>query len=546
MEFDEFPCSVLVTDASGKILRANAELLAVMETTAQQLLQQAMENLFAPASRMFLQTHVWPMLLRDDHVHEIHLKISNTKNRRIPVMVNCKKRSEAGVDSYVWVFFVANERSKFEEALLEARHVAESAALALKERKAFIKTITDAIPGMVAYWYKHLRCRFINRSDIGNDAGPAIPLLGTSMQDIIGQSLFTLNESHIRGVLAGHKQTFERTLPQSDGSLAYTLSNYIPDLDLDGSVNGFFALDTDITPVKNAEFELRLAASIFDSTAEGIMVTDGGGIILSVNPAFSAITGYSNGEAVGRVADILKSDRHDEMFHAAIAQAISEHGRWEGEIWSRRQDGSIFLTWQSITIIRSDCDEPVCYVAIFNDISKLWEKNEDTRYLAFHDLLTGLPNRALLIDRMVQLIARIDREQRNVAVMFLDLDGFKAVNDTLGHEAGDDLLIVVARRLVAQVRSGDTVARLGGDEFVVMLNNPASTDEVARIAGRIVKSMNLPIHLGKKTVQVGVSTGIAMYAVDGTTPTQLLKNADGAMYLAKAAGKNTFRFCPHT
>jgi diguanylate cyclase (GGDEF)-like protein/PAS domain S-box-containing protein len=542
MEFDDLPCSVLLTDASGTVLTANAELLAVVEMTVQRLREQPMEHMFPPASRIFLQTHVWPMLLRDGHVQEIHLKIWNAQNQRIPVMVNCKRRSIDGVDNYVWVFFVANERSKFEEKLLEARHVAESAASALTAHEAFVKAITYAMPGLVAYWDKHLRCRFINRSDADGYAGQPMTLLGSSMQDILGQSVFDLNESHIRGALAGRKQTFERTLTKPDGSLAYTLANYIPDVDAAGNVIGFFVLDTDITPVKSAEFELRLAASIFESTAEAIMVTDDTGIILSVNPAFSTITGYSAVDAVGQTAGKLISDRHDGAFHAAIAQAILTDGHWEGETWSRRQDGAIFLAWKSITIIRSSEEEPIRYVSMFNDISELWQKNEDTRYLAFHDLLTGLPNRSLLIDRMVQLIAKIDREQCNLAVMFLDLDGFKAVNDTLGHETGDQLLVTVAHRLVAQVRSADTVARLGGDEFVVMLLNPANRNEVARVAERIVESLNLQMNFDQGMAHVGVSIGIAMHPDDGTTPAQLLKSADGAMYLAKAAGKNTYRF----
>ncbi len=546
MEFDDLPCSVLVTDASGKILSANAELRAVVARTAQQLQEQPIELLLPPASRIFLQTHLWPMLLRDGHLQEIHLKISSVQNQRIPVMVNCKKRTMAGIDSYVWIFFVARERSKFEEKLLEARHVAESAAAALIAREAFIKTITDAMPGMVAYWDQQLRCRFINRYDIDGSTGQPVTMLGASMQEILGQPLFDMNESHIRGVLAGHRQTFERKLIRADGSLAYTLANYIPDVDLGGNVTGFFVLDTDITPVKSAEFELRLAASIFDSTVEGIMVTDDAGMILSVNPAFSTITGYSAADVIRHKAGMLKSDRHDATFHATIVQSLAVHGRWEGETWSRRQDGTIFLARQSITLIRSSGDEPVRYVSIFNDISELWQKNEDTRHMAFHDLLTGLPNRSLLIERMTQLIARTGREPCNLALMFLDLDGFKAVNDTLGHETGDDLLVMVARRLVAQVRALDTVARLGGDEFIVMLNNPVSSGEVAHIAERIVESINRPMKFGKKIAKVGVSIGIAIYDLDGSTPAQLLKSADGAMYLAKAAGKNTFRFCQRT
>lgn len=532
MEYDDLPCPVLVTDVAGKILSANAELLSVLGMTRQQLQLQSMELLLPPASRIFLQTHIWPMLLRDAQVQEIHLKLSGADRRCIPVMVNCKKRSSAipGADSYVWVFFVANERSKFEENLLQARNVAEAAAAALADREAFIKTITDAMPGLVAYWDKHLQCRFINQPGIDGYAGqsPGQPMP---------------NDAHICAVLAGQRQTFERTVRLADGSLAYTLANYIPDLDARGVVVGFFILDTDITPEKSAEFELRLAASIFESTVEGIMVTDAKGIILSVNPAFAAITGYSGCEVIGQVADMLESDRHDDLCHAEMARAIAADGRWEGEKWHRRKDGAIFLAWQSTTIIGSAVDDPVRHVSIFNDISELWKKNENTRYLAFHDSLTGLPNRSLLMDRMAQLIARTDRGQCHVAVLFLDLDGFKAVNDTLGHETGDDLLILVATRLLAQVRQADTVARLGGDEFVVMLDNPAGSDEVTQIAARIIESVNLPMHFNQATIKVGISIGIAMHTDHGATPNQLLKSADGAMYLAKAAGKNTFVFC---
>jgi diguanylate cyclase (GGDEF)-like protein len=182
------------------------------------------------------------------------------------------------------------------------------------------------------------------------------------------------------------------------------------------------------------------------------------------------------------------------------------------------------------------------YVSVFNDITDLWHKDEYLKHLAFHDALTNLPNRALLMELLDQQIAIAEREQFGMALMFLDLDRFKYINDTFGHNVGDDLLKMVAQRLQSQVRQSDTVARLGGDEFVIQLRNPVNKDEVAHIAGRIIGLINEPMEFRGQSMQVGASIGIAMYPQDGNHSVELMKNADRAMYTAKGAGKNTFRF----
>lgn len=276
------------------------------------------------------------------------------------------------------------------------------------------------------------------------------------------------------------------------------------------------------------------------------MVTDGNGVIQSVNPAFTDITGYTAAQAIGQTPRMLKSGRHEPAFYAAVWHDVESKGHWEGETWNRRQGGEVFLVWQSITLLRESGDAPTRYVSVFNDITELWRKDERLRHLAFHDALTNLPNRLLLQERLQQLIAMTEREQRNVAVLFLDLDRFKFVNDTLGHGIGDELLQAVAQKLQALVRLSDTVARLGGDEFIVLLDNPASQDEVTHIARRIIDTLNEPMTFRGQVTQIGTSIGIAMHPVDGETADQLIKNADTAMYAAKAAGKNTFRFfVPH-
>lgn len=539
---NQLPCPTLITDKSGCVLAVNTDLLALVGGTFDHWLHKPMENFFPPASRIFLQTHVWPMLLSDGNAREIYLKISDAKNQRIPVMMNCRRGLFKGIESYFWAFFVALERSKFEVELLNARNRAESSALALAESENFVKTVTDAMPSLVAYWDKDLRCRFANKTYLEWFGKLPEAIIGTTLQDLLGERLFTLNEPYILEVLAGEIQVFERTLTKTDGSTCFTLTNYLPDFDALGVVVGFFVLVSDVTTIKAAELELRLAASVFECTVEGIMVTDDQGIILSVNAAFFKITGYTAEEVIGQTPRLLKSNRHDQDFYATLWQTIASEGCWEGEIWNRRKDGEVFLEWQSITAIHGATDEPVRYVSVFNDITKFWQKDERMRHLALHDSLTDLPNRTLLMERLDYLLATTEREQRNIAVLFLDLDGFKSVNDKLGHDIGDDLLKSVAKKLLAQVRHLDTVARLGGDEFVILLDNPVNNDEVERIATRIVATINVPMELRGKSASVGVSIGIAMHPVHGQTTTELMKNADTAMYAAKKAGKNTYHF----
>lgn len=538
----QVPCPVLVTDGTGRVLAVNNELLELVGGTAEQWLQKKIEDLLPPASRIFLQTHVWPLLLRQGAVHEIQLQLNNAESKRVPVMVNCRKGVFAERESYYWVLFVALERSRFEAEVLNARNLAQASSVALAKSEHFVKTVTDGLPGLVAYWDKDLRCRFANKPYRDWFGKSTEAILGHTLRDLLGERLFALNESHVAGVLAGQPQHFERTLTRADDSVRYTLTNYIPDFDVEGSVVGFFVLVSDVTGIKESEVELRLAASVFDNTREGIMVTDGNGIIQSVNPAFTQITGYTSAEAVGQTPRMLKSDRHERGYFALLWNAIATKGHWEGETWNRRKNGDVFVEWQSITTIHGSDDQAVRYVSVFSDITERWHQDERTRHLALHDGLTALPNRHLLMERLDQLITLTAREQRNLAVLFLDLDGFKVVNDTLGHHIGDEVLKSVARKLRALVRKSDTVARLGGDEFVVLLDNPVSKEEVAHVAMRIIALLRDPMEFGSKLARIGTSIGIAMHPADGDTATQLVKNADTAMYSAKGGGKNTYRF----
>ena len=297
----------------------------------------------------------------------------------------------------------------------------------------------------------------------------------------------------------------------------------------------------DIALRRQTEEKLRLSDKVFEYSAEAIVITDAAGRILAVNPAFTWLTGYRPDEAIGETPRILKSGRHDDAFYAAMWQGLLDGGHWEGELWDRRKDGSHYPKWLTINAVRDD-DAITHYVALFSDISERKANEERIRFLAEHDHLTGLPNRRMLEARAHRVIASKRRHDGRLALMVIDLDRFKNVNDSCGHPVGDRLLIEVAHRLAACVRDTDTVVRLGGDEFVVLLEDVDDAGAVAVVAGKIRSALNEAIVVEDKTLHTPPSIGIAMYPDDGEDIATLLKHADTALYQVKAAGRNAWLF----
>ncbi len=301
-------------------------------------------------------------------------------------------------------------------------------------------------------------------------------------------------------------------------------------------------LQEDIAERKRTEAELKLAASVFHHTMNGIMIIDSQARIVSANPAFTAITGYRVDEVSGHPLSLLRSGFNDATTHQAMSDSLARDGCWEGEIWNRRKNGEAFLARLSISRVTGDEGSQERYVGIFNDVTELRRKDERIRYLAFHDQLTGLPNQALLIDRLEESIAFARRDSAPFGIMFIDLDRFKAVNDSLGHDIGNGLLREVACRLRTCLRQSDTVARIGGDEFVLLLRGISSPEEYAGLAKKIIEDISRPIEIARRAIQVGASVGIACFPDDGGDPIELMKHADAAMYVAKSSGRGTFRF----
>jgi diguanylate cyclase (GGDEF)-like protein/PAS domain S-box-containing protein len=303
--------------------------------------------------------------------------------------------------------------------------------------------------------------------------------------------------------------------------------------------SSIFAVGTDITEKDAARRRLQEATVVFRSSGEAIVITDADGVIKEVNDAFTKITGYEREEAVGQHTRLLRSGRHDKAFYEALWSALQGEGQWRGEIWNRRKNGEVYP--ELLTITRIDGDGSG-YVAMFTDISNIKQTEQRLQRLAHYDPLTELPNRYLINERLEQSLRRAQRSDYRLAVLFLDVDGFKNVNDSLGHQAGDTLLTETAARLRGALRDMDNVGRIGGDEFLVVLEDIESADGATIVAEKILGALREPLRLNGRAVTITASIGISMYPEDGDTAEALMSNADAAMYNAKEQGRDTFRF----
>ncbi|PKL17231.1 MAG: GGDEF domain-containing protein [Spirochaetae bacterium HGW-Spirochaetae-5] len=285
---------------------------------------------------------------------------------------------------------------------------------------------------------------------------------------------------------------------------------------------------------------LTLMEEVFEHSLEGIIITDSNSIINKVNPAFTKITGYAENEVIGKNPRILKSDHHNPHFYKSMWESLITNGHWTGEIWNRHKDGYSFPEWMSIIAIRNSEGETTHYVGVFHDISDMKRQEELIRYQAFHDALTGLPNRFLLKNRMEQSILHSTRDKNRFGVIFLDLDNFKKINDSLGLMIGDLLLKETSERLRQVARNVDTVARHGGDEFIILVENIEDEKPLITLAQRIIAAFKEPFKILDHSFHIGVTLGIAVFPEDGKETDILLRNADTAMFRAKEEGKETF------
>ncbi|MGO4478085.1 EAL domain-containing protein [Massilia sp. 2TAF26] len=381
-------------------------------------------------------------------------------------------------------------------------------------------------------------------------------LFGYEEGELVGESiavLFEDIEAYERGiaaseaVLAGGKEfSTEHLYRRRDGSL-FMCQVSGRAVDPERPHGDSIWVYADVTGRRQAEEKLRLAATVLEHIADGVMVIDVHGRIVAVNPAYTQITGYTESEALGREsgltrASLASSAGHAPEFYDALWRALAETGFWRGEIWSTRKSGEVYLEWLTVSAVRNDCDTVTHYVCVFSDITKLKESQEKLDHLAHHDPLTGLPNRLLFHDRLQHAMTRAARGDEQLAVIFIDLDRFKNVNDTLGHHIGDELLKQVAATLSGCLRDGDTLARLGGDEFIVLLEDVDGERGARMVAEKLMRLFEQPALVSDYELFVTGSVGISLFPQDASDLNVLIRNADVAMYQAKARGRNGYAF----
>lgn len=304
----------------------------------------------------------------------------------------------------------------------------------------------------------------------------------------------------------------------------------------------FATLVDDITTIRRSEDLLRQSAAVFENTRDGVTITDADANIIAVNRAFTAITGYEPDDVVGKNPKILQSGKHEPAFYAAMWTELQEKGFWQGEIWNRRRNGDVFPEWLTVSTVRGNEGQIDRYIGVFTDVSRIKAAEARLEFVAYHDELTGLPNRTMLNVRYQNAVDRALRRGKRLALLVIDLDLFKHINDSLGRPVGDALLVAIGGRFRRRLRDEDMLARLGGDEFAVLIEDLAQADDAALVARNLIAELDAPISIGEHDIHVGASIGISVSPDDGKDPTTVMRNADAAVHLAKAQGRNTFRF----
>ncbi len=448
-------------------------------------------------------------------------------------------------------YLLHRESSLRIKARLDANRMLDEANQTLREHAVtlaqFKYTLDHTLDGVFIFHADSLRFSYVNNGAIQQLAYSEDELLQITPLDIMPE----FNEPNFRALLEPLRdgslaaKTVETRLRHKNGR-DIPVEIVLQHAQTEGQASRFIAFSRDITARRQAEATLRIAAVAFESQ-ESLLITDSNGVILRVNPAFTDDTGYSASEAVGQTPRLLKSGRHDAAFYAAMWETLLRTGAWQGEIWDRCKNGEIHPKWLTISAVKDANESVTHYIGTHIDISARKAAEEEIKSLAFYDPLTGLPNRRLLMVRLKQALASSARSGREGALLFIDLDNFKTLNDTLGHDFGDLLLQQVALRLESCIREGDTVARLGGDEFVVMLEDLSGhTLEASAltqaVGEKILTTLGQPYQLASHEYHSTPSIGATLFNNNQHTIAELLKKADIAMYQAKKAGRNTLRF----
>ncbi len=398
--------------------------------------------------------------------------------------------------------------------------------------------------GNIGTWEADL----INNKEIWSEAvsdSLGFPKVSEPTWDTFLQTIHPEDREHVISIMNGHlndgkKCDIEYRIIDSQGKIRWMRSIGKAEFDANGKPLKLRGTVQEITDLKITGEQLLLISKVFNETSEGIVITDQNSLIINVNPAFCNITGYSREEVIGQNPSILSSGKQSKEFYFHMWQTLGKNGSWQGEVWNRNKNGRVYAELLSISTITDENNQVVNFIGIFTDITYRKKQQETLEKMAHYDVLTQLPNRALLTDRFNQALAHCNRKKNQLAVCFLDLDNFKPVNDSYGHETGDLLLIEVAGRIKKTIRNEDTVSRQGGDEFALLLGDIDSFSQCKQMLQRIIDAVSLPYIINKHSVSVSASIGVTLYPSDNSDLDTLLRHADQAMYQAKLAGRNRY------
>jgi diguanylate cyclase (GGDEF)-like protein/PAS domain S-box-containing protein len=460
---------------------------------------------------------------------------------RSPLIVNGAKRGRIHIGYSDTQPFLLPE----EQHLVDS--IAKSLGLKIEREEAeadrlMLERVIGTTSDLMSFVDRDYVYRFINDSYARHWRRDTAQIVGRRIGELMGQAQFEeLVKPHLDRCLQGEEVNYQASFDYGE-TTHFMDVRYKPYRAPSGQISGAVVSVRDITQLHRAQEKVRQAARVFSSTAEGVTITDLDGTIIDVNEAFCEITGYTREEAVGQNPRILQSGRHDGRFYRDMWTHLLRDGCWRGEIWNRRKTGESYPEMLTISTVRDDSGQASGFVAVFSDITSVKQTEARLEHLAHHDPLTQLPNRLLFSSRLRQSLAYSARSQAHLAVMFIDIDRFKQINDSLGHNAGDNLLIQIATRLQNIIRIEDTVARISGDEFIVMLENIGSVEHVTVVARKIMDAFQQPFDLEDNELRVTCSIGISLYPEDGRESSILMRNADAAMYRAKADGRNNYQF----
>lgn len=415
----------------------------------------------------------------------------------------------------------------------------KQAEAALRESKELLQLFIEHAPAGLAMFDREMRYLAASRRWIEMHHLAGQEILGQRHYDIFPELGEEWKQIHRRALAGESIPPLEGLFTWGDGKQHWARREVRPWFNGESQVGGIVVFSEDITQQKEAEERLRLAASVFTHAAEGIAITDVGANILEINEAFTRITGYTRDEVLGKNPRLLQSGVQSPEFYENMWQSLLKNGQWSGEIWNKTKSGEIIAEELAIHAVRNAAGKVVQYVSHFSDVTQLKERERQLEHVAHYDALTGLPNRLLLADRLRQAMAQARRRNQFAAVAYLDLDGFKAINDTFGQEAGDNLLTAFAKRMSLALRDGDSLARLGGDEFAAVFLDLPDAEAARATAERLLKSTSRSVRIGARNLRVTASIGVAIYpAPDEPDADQLIRQAGQAMYQAKLAGRN--------